>query len=302
MTGTLQDYFKTPIPIYAHYMGWAGASGHGLPYFDYQSDNPFIVKAHVTQMKAWGVSRVILDWYGDYAPHRQINRCAALLYKECIAQGLGFTISIDAGCLKGSANPTQDFIELVEFVGAFFPLSADEVWEFGMETLAPTINWLTVATALPGNLFIHRNASGFTTPASAGAYAWMDKTGLPYLDNFYRVATAQTGKAIYGSLFWKFDDRLLGADGKVVTPEVNVWGKKNADGTPNIMIIDSANGATFLGCVDRANAFVAAGGQLKALVLNTFNDRQEGSNFDEGIKVTAGSPGLVVSAKPLFTL
>src|SRR6185369_5969258 len=152
MTGTLQDYFPTPIPLAIHYMGWGGDAGHGLPYFDYESDDPAVVKQHVATIKSWGISKIILDWYGDFAKFRQINRCAELLYRECFAQGIILRLSIDGGCLSSSANPTQDFIDLVSFVNTFWPASVGEIFDFGTETLATPIDWVKVIASYPGGI------------------------------------------------------------------------------------------------------------------------------------------------------
>lgn len=284
-------------------MGWFGPSDHSHPKAQYDSADPATIKRQFDELQSWGVSGVILDWYGPYWRH--IDTVGGRMLAECEARKMSFSLGVDQGAISKKTESTghKEFLALMDYAATFFFKSPaymqidgkGVVFEFGMETLptADQIDWNAVVAKYPDKHFIHRNVGGFAL-AGSGAYAWLDK-GIPYLQDYYKRAhdPSQT-KLCFGSLFTGFDNRKLKADGTLVTPDTPVWGALN--------VIPQDHGQTFLNTVDEANKFLAAGGKLTGVVINTYNDWEEGSAVEGGIDGTGNANAVATPLvmKPMF--
>lgn len=278
-----KSYFRFTAPLYMHIQGWWGDHTH--PSVKYMSDDTATVSRQLTEIKNWGFDGVVLDWYGDSAKFRRINRTAALLMNYCEHMGLQFAVSIDVGCMPAKGT-TAELVALIAYVNDFFARSKsymidpvtgkDLIFEFGMETLAEPIDWNAIMAVYPNNAFIHRNVGGFSTPGH-GSYGWID-SGMLYLTDYYNRAKAPSQtKLCFGSIFKGFDNRKLNADGSLVIPNVPIWASSN------VKVIPELNGQTMLDTIELTNKFVEGGGKLAGVICNTYNDQEEGSAVEGGI-------------------
>ncbi|HEU4416727.1 MAG TPA: PKD domain-containing protein [Candidatus Angelobacter sp.] len=157
---------------------------------------------------------------------------------------------------------------------------------FGHE--AYTIDWTRVRAGVAGNpLFIFRNGSGFTKAQSGGAFSWVEPTtvsatnpmALNYLDNYYSTALTFPTEYSTGSGYKGFNDTLAS------------WGSNR--------IIGQQCGQTWLRSLAEAGKYYSATKQMFGIQLVTWNDYEEGSEFESGIDncvaVSASVTGTVVS-------
>lgn len=291
---TIKNYLNAAVPAYVHIMGWWGSPSHSHPRGNYRSDDVVTVSRQLGEIQGWGFDGTILDWYGDGYNHRLVNRTALRLLAESEHRGMQFGISIDVGALKNrpdkSISTNNEMLALIEYIEAAFTSSPaymthsdgkPVIFEFGVETLpaADAIQWNSIMSQKPNIHFIHRNVGGFTTPGS-GSYGWID-AGLPYLKDYYaRAKTPSLSKLCYGSIFSGFDNRKVNADGSLVVPDTAVWPGET------VKVIPANNGQTFLDTIALTNQFVADGGRLAGVVLNTYNDHEEGSGVEGGINAS----------------
>lgn len=283
---SVKNYFRfSGVPLLVHMLGWWGDHSH--PKVNYVSDDPAAVARQLNEIKGWGFDGIVLDWYGDSAKFRRINRAAALLLNQCEKLGLWFAIQIDVGALPAKGT-TGEFMALVAYVNDFFgqsgsylttagpPIGKNLIFEFGMETLAEPIDWNSVLATYPQNAFIHRNVGGFATPGH-GSFGWID-SGIPYLTDYYiRAKTPSLTKLCFGSIFKGFDNRKLNANGSLVVPDTAVWAGSA------VKVIPENNGQTMLDTIELTNKFVEGGGKLAGVICNTYNDWEEGSAVEGGI-------------------
>jgi hypothetical protein len=128
----------------------------------------------------------------------------------------------------------------------------------------------------PQPLFIFRNPSGFTQPASDGAFAWLpqnnDPRGDKYYGDFYRAASENRGKLAIGSIFAGMNDQLAS------------WGKGR--------LLPQRCGKTV---VDVAASVPSSVDLVQVL---TWNDYEEGTSIEPGID-NCGSLGITLEGDKL---
>jgi hypothetical protein len=280
-------YPGSTTKLYAHVEPWWGSSHHID--IGYSSQDPTQVHRQVEDMISRGLDGAVADWYGP-------NSYEALGLKFLMTEaethpGFGFFVEVDKGAVEwGSCYSTCDataaVIELFTRVAgdffaspAYFRIGERPVLrEFGMETLAQSVDWNAVQSQVPGNpLIIHRNLGGFAKPQSGGAFGWMEpKTldvmpsnydGTDELNWFYSNAVASYGAMPAFGAVWKgFNDIL--AD----------WAP------PGGRHIEQNCGQSWLRTFAAVNRYYSASRQLPVLQLVTWNDYEEGTELETGIE------------------
>jgi hypothetical protein len=133
--------------------------------------------------------------------------------------------------------------------------------------------WSHAQTFSNPPLFIFENATGFTHPATAGGYAWMnwygssDTYGLVYLDDFYDVSVTHGPLVTIGAAWKGFDD----TNAPWRTAPARVSGQQC--------------GRTFLQSVQQMthNSDYSSTNPLPVLGVVTWNDYEEGTEIETGI-------------------
>lgn len=263
--------------IYAHMMPWFGTSYHAN--VGYDSSNAAQAQRQVDDMVSRGIDGLIIDWYGQNNSHHNTSSLNLLRAAE---QYSGFELALmeDAGAVSSSSNPTQQTINDLNYAWQAFMQSKSYmrrngrpvVFFFGYESLP--VNLDTVKSALSWNpLFIIRNAGGFTSAASDGAFAWLSPLtsgydsyqSIPYLQGFYSTALGRSGQLAFGSGFKGFNDTIAS------------WAPAGG------RHINQFCGQTWLNSFATAGRYYSASNQLGALQIVTWNDYEEGSAMEPGI-------------------
>jgi len=271
-------YEGSQTQIFTRYMPWFGDPHHRD--VGYRSDDREQVRQQVADMVSRGIQGAIVDWYGPDSSLK--NQSANLLMKEAEEQpGFQFAISEDAGsieaCRKSGCDPTQKLISDLNYAAQHFEASPaylrfdgrPAVFFFGLEKTP--IDWRRVRRVLPLNpLFFFRNSGTFSNQDADGAYAWIapetaapgDPMAMQYLDRFYSKAQ-QSDKIAMGSAYKGFNDTDAS------------WGKGHT--------IDQQCGQTWLSTLAETGRFYSARHQLRALIIPTWNDYEEGTEIETGI-------------------
>ena len=281
--------------LYAHFMGWFGQSSH--MYVGYNSHDPAQVTRQINDMVSRGMDGMVIEWYGQGSYEDN----TALLVKPEVEKHPGFLfyINIDVGTLQwhspcfsaGTCTAAQAINQQISYVrSTYFPSpnynkinGRPVMGEFGMSQY--TVDWNAVQAANPDVLMLHRNTVGYTRPATAGGYSWLGSRttdyatyeGLDYLNNFYSVSKTYPNLLHWGSVYKGFDDTLAS------------WGSNRH--------IAQLCGKTWLDAWGVAAQQPA--GLLYAMQLVTWNDYEEGTEFETGIdgctSLTATASGSQLS-------
>jgi PKD repeat protein len=287
--------------IYAHFMPWFGQPNHIN--VGYNSADSAQVTMQVTDMLSRGIKGVVIDWYG---PTFTVENNTTLLMKseaESRSEPFEFAVMEDVGALNKCAQTsgcsvTQKLISDLQYALSTYVTSPRYLQLDGRPVFfffavdQYTIDWNAVRSAMPVNptpIFIFQGVSGLSHAQSDGAFSWIspnasnpDDEGLTYLDNFYNNAKLKTGAYVFGSAYPGFDNSLA------------PW---MAGKTPKIM--KQHCGQTWLDSLARAGQHYSSTDQLLALQLVTWNDYEEGTEIESGIKncvaVTAQMGGAALT-------
>jgi len=294
-------YPGSTAKIYAHFVPWFGFGDHMN--VGYVSSDTLQVQKQVNDMVSRGLDGAVIDWYGrgesskHFLSYDQASQ--AFMHQAELYPGFNFAIMHDAGALKTCAatagcDVTQTLIDDLNYVNLTYAGSPaymrsagrPVIYFFGHE--AYTIDWTRVRAGAAGNpIFIFRNGSGFTKPQSDGAFSWVEPTtisatdlmAINYLDGYYKTALAFPSEYSTGSAYKGFNDTLA------------VWGTNR--------IIDQQCGQTWLKTIAEAGKYYTATKQMSGIQLVTWNDYEEGTEFETGIDncvtVLASVAGTVVS-------
>jgi hypothetical protein len=120
-------------------------------------------------------------------------------------------------------------------------------------------------------IFIFRNSGAFRHEGSQGGFAWVaplqatekDPTALDYLVNYYETALRYRDTYSLGTAYKGFDDSIA------------LWGSQR--------LIDQQCGQTWLRSIAEANKFYSSQTQMLGIQLVTWNDYEEGTEFESGI-------------------
>jgi len=294
-------YTGSTAKIYAHFMPWFGFGDHMN--VGYTSNDPAQVQRQVVDMISRGIDGIIIDWYGqgtithNFAFYDQATQ--DLMHEAEQHPNFNFAIMDDAASLKACANTagcdiTQTLINDLTYAYNTFENSPaymrfngqPVVYFFGHE--AYTLDWMRVRTSVPGNpLFIFRNAGGFTSAQSNGAFSWVapetvtatDPLALLYLDNFDKTVLSWSTTYSNTSGYKGFNDSLA------------LWGTGR--------LIQQGCGQTWLTTLAESGKYFSATQQMLGIQLVTWNDYEEGTEVESGIDncvtVTASVTGTLAA-------
>ena len=297
--------------VYAHLMPWFGFGDHVD--VGYNSSDALQVQKQVTDMISRGLDGVIVDWYGrgafrNFADYNQ--GLQALMLEAEKHPGFTFAVMEDVGALKDcaanrSCNFTENLIADLNYAHRTYQGSPaymqyngrPVVFFFGLN--AANVDWHQVKSRVAGNpLFVFRNAGAFSHEASDGGYSWVysggdkhnQQTGsgkgpdqnsnplkldLHVLDSYYDTAKHHTDSLAIGSGYKGFDDSIA------------LWSDNR--------FLDQHCGQTWLQSIAESGQYYSETSQLTGLQLVTWNDYEEGTEFETGIdnciKLSAGVRG-----------
>ncbi|HEU5404236.1 MAG TPA: PKD domain-containing protein [Terriglobales bacterium] len=289
-------YSGAATKIYAHFMGWFGQSNHMN--VGYNSASLTQVNAQVGDMMSRGIDGAIIDWYG---PNNTWPNQTTIYLKQASEATNGkfsFAVMEDVGALSKCAATTgcdlnQQVISDLNYVYSNYEPSAAYIriggrpliLFFGLEKYS--LDWNTIRAGVLGNpLFIFRNAGAFTKPQTNGGFSWVsintsnpDDIALSYLDNFYLTGLSYPLEQTFGTGFKGFNDTLA------------AWGSNR--------IMNQNCGQTWLKTWAEIGRYYSGSGQLQQLQVVTWNDYEEGTEFETGIdncvSVAGGMNGNAVT-------
>jgi hypothetical protein len=269
-------YSGATSKVYAHLMVWFGGSNHMN--VGYSSIDAGQVHNQITDMISRGIDGVIIDWYG---PNNHEDTAAKLVMAEAESHpGFTFAIMIDQGAIKwdscSGCSPQQALVSDLQYLEqTYFPSPAyltqqgsPVVTNFDID-LHYTVDWKAAKAALSTQpVFLFQNYSGFTHLLSDGSYSWVMPTttdyGMNYLQGFYNIGIPLTKEQTVGAAYKGFNDSLAS------------WGLGR--------VMGQQCGQTWLKTFSEINSLYHSGMQLSALQLVTWNDYEEGTEIESGIK------------------
>jgi hypothetical protein len=268
-------------------MGWFNESGHIS--VGYNSQDPTQVGKQIDDMQSRGIDGTFLAWYG--ADAYEDTTAKALKQQSELRNGFNFAIMIDHGTIDwdtpAGMTPTQALIYHMNYVAdnyfaspAYLRVNGQPViMEFGMELVSPAIDWPTVRASVRGNpLVVFRDSEGYGRPLSNGAYVWRPDGTLGDLDDFYSTAVQNPSKIAIGGAAKGFNDTL-------------------ASWTQNRHASEQC-GQTWVNGISEANKYYSANRQLQFIMVDTWNDYEEGTTIESGIdnclSITASSTNQTI--------
>jgi PKD repeat protein len=272
-------YPGSATKIYAHFVPWFGFGDHIS--VGYVSNDPAQVQKQVDDMVSRGLDGAVIDWYGrgTFNSHFVSYDQASQQLMRHAEQHAGFNFAVmhDAVSLQPCAatagcDVTQTLIDDLNYANVTYQSSPAYLhWNgrpvlyfFGHESLS--IDWNRVRAGVAGNpVFIFRSGSGFTRPQSDGGFSWIEPTmtGTTYLDGFYTTAQSLINEYVTGSGYKGFDDSIA------------AWTQHR--------LMAQQCGQTWLSSIAEAGKYYSASNQLLGIQLVTWNDYEEGSEFETGI-------------------
>lgn len=280
---------KSP-EVLAVYEAWFGGPNHIS--IDYSSHDPEVIRRQIHQAKGMGISGFVVDWYGDrdsfidqsYALMQNLAAKdkfqIAMMYDETEHEDgatdeaiADFTMFHDA-YLSSKAAGHQAYLTWEGHPVIFiFPHSGHTDWS---KIRALVSKWD------PTPLLIQENLPGQYADAFDGFYPWINpgpkgwsadgnNWGDAYLSNFYETMAAKyPDKMIVGGAWAKFDDSKAS------------WSLNRH--------ISARCGQTLHDTFDLWRKFFPAEQTIPFVLIETWNDYEEGSAVEPGIPTCGQSP------------
>jgi hypothetical protein len=290
-----------PSPqVLALYEGWFGLSNHIS--VGYSSQDPDVLRNQIRKAKEMGISTFVVDWFGDrdqgidknYSLLQtlagQNNFHVAMMYDEG-NQEVGATDEVMADFtmfhdtyLSAHASGHDAYLTYqgrpVIFI---FPKGAHTDWS-RIRTLVSKWN--------PAPLLIQENLPGQDAAAFDGFYPWINpgakgwaadgsNWGEDYLADFYQNMDQKfADKIIVGGAWAKFDDSKAS------------WGLNRH--------ISPRCGQTYRDTFDFWRKYVPANQVIPFVMIETWNDYEEGSAIEPGLPTCGnnGQPTPPADGKP----
>jgi hypothetical protein len=274
-------YTGATTKVWIHTTDWWGLSGHiknGLT-----SNSIAQMEAEVAAAADRGVYGITPDWYGrgNTANHTTLNSTYLKLRDACVANGLKFFLSYDAAAYTGFAVPQDEYEADMAYANANYFGSSCYYLDGGR----PLFAWFdhsvgdidyplarTFADSNGNSKWIFRNPSGADYAYSDGAFGWTS-SGMAYINNLITEIKARPSKIMFMLEGPGFNDTLAS------------WGTGR--------ITNQRNGQEWLDRLAAINAAWNSGDQLEHLLIQTWNDYEEGSEVETG--VYAGLDTIAVS-------
>jgi hypothetical protein len=278
-------YPGSTAKVFAHLVQWFGYGDHVD--VGYTSGDALQVHRQVIDMVSRGLDGAIVDWYGRGEARktfRAYDEGTQLLMQEAEQHpGFTFAVMLDVGANKDCSrsrdcDPTENLIADLNYAYRTYEessayLRSDNrpvVFFFGQE--GQGIEWKRVRSRIAGNpIFIFRNSGAFHHEEGDGGFSWVsplevgkdDPMALSYLVHYYHAALNHGDQFSLGTAYKGFDDSIA------------LWGSHR--------LIDQQCGATWLQSIAEANQFYSPKTQMTGIQLVTWNDYEEGTEFETGI-------------------
>ena len=278
-------YPGSTAKLYAHLVQWFGYGDHVN--VGYISGDELQVQKQVTDMVSRGLDGAIVDWYGRGNAHKAFylyNQGTKFLMHEAEQHpGFSFAVMLDVGANKQcekdtNCDVTANLIADLNYAYRTYEHSPaylhyqerPVVFFFGLE--GHGINWHRVRSHAMGNpLLVFRNSGAFRQEQSDGGFSWVsprqanekDLMALNYLVNYYGTARRHADQFSLGTAYKGFDDSIA------------LWSANR--------LIDQQCGQTWLQSIAEANQFYSPQQQMLGIQLVTWNDYEEGTEFESGI-------------------
>jgi PKD repeat protein len=278
------------LPILAVYQPWFRLSYHmeiGIDEMD-----PAKVAQQVEDAQSRGISGFMVNWYGQpINSDKKFMDDVTKNVRDAAEAHNGFTFALqyDGGAYKTcNCDKTAKFIADMQYARttyfsspAYLKVNNRPVVEmFSVDEDGP-VDWTAIRTAVPEVLMIFRNSQGWNHAQSDGMFGWLginlDPTkALSYDTDFYWNARQHTDKLVIAPIWLGFNDTLAS------------WGSNR--------IAPRNCAQTYLKTLADASANVAS---INFLEVNTWNDYEEGTEFESGIdncvSVTASMAGTALN-------
>lgn len=269
--------------VIALYEAWFGHPQHIS--IGYSSHDPAVITNQIKKAKAMGISAFVVDWYGDRQPF--IDKSYELM--QTLAEKNKFKVAMMYDETDQEDGATDEAIaDFTMFRDTYLSPKSPGHQAYLTYQGHPLIfifpkgghtDWnkvrAVVATWNPAPLLIYENLPGNNANAFDGFYAWVQpgqkgwapdgsNWGNEYLSEFYSVMGSKyPDKMIIGGAWAKFDDSKAS------------WGM-------NRHIADRC-GQTFTDTFNDWRKFFPANDPPPFIMLETWNDYEEGTALEPGI-------------------
>lgn len=280
----------TQPEIIAVYEAWFGMSKHIS--IDYSSHDPHVIKKQMRSARAAGISAFVVDWYGDREPF--IDQSYALMQKTAAKQNFKVAMMYDE--TDADVGATDEAIaDFTMFHQTYLSPQSPGYKAYLTYEGRPLIfvfpkgghtDWDKVRALIntwqPVPLLINENLPGKYAADFDGYYAWISpgnagwaadgsNWGESYLTNFYQTMRDKYfNKIIVGGTWASFDDSKAS------------WGLNRH--------ISPRCGQTFSDTFSFWQTRFPKDDPIPFLMIETWNDYEEGTAVEKGIPSCGGSP------------
>ena len=269
----------------AVYEPWFGHRRHIS--VGYSSTDPAVLRRQIDQAKTLGISGFVVDWYGQREP--LLDRSYALL--QSIAAETNFQVAMmydERGGSNGEPATDETLAEFEEFRKTYLAPDAPGRQAYLTYNEHPVIfifpkgghtDWSRVRAEVqnwnPVPLLIYEYRSAPVGAAFDGMYAWVNpgqkgwardgsNWGEDYLRNFYRkMRSKYADKVAVGAAWAGFDDTKAS------------WGLNRH--------MSQRCGNTFKDTLELSRQYDTADRPLPFLLIETWNDYEEGTAIERGL-------------------
>jgi hypothetical protein len=265
------------------YEAWFGHPNHIS--VGYSSQDPVKITSQIQQAKAMGISAFVVDWYGDREPF--IDRSYALMQKTAVADKFQVAMMYDESDEEEGATD-EALADFTMFHDTYLSSKAPGhqayltyegrpvifIFPKGRHTDWKRVRALVSKWSTPP-LLIDENLPGSDADAFDGFYAWINpgtqgwaadgsNWGEQYLGDFYQTMQSKfSDKIIVGGIWSNFDDSKAS------------WGLNRH--------ISARCGQTFADTSNIWPRYFAPGNVLPFVMIETWNDHEEGTAIENGI-------------------
>lgn len=304
------------IPVWiATQNWWHSGSGHVDNGEDSTSSSQ--ISAQVSDQISRGFAGQLVDWYGAGTTADQ-----ALAYIKTNAEASGgkyrFAVMIDKGYFQDVCGETVACLnQAIDYIVSTYAGSSAYLKDAsGHPIIAFFVNqyYPTEYAILNSSGIVYENSeflmlepngfAGESPPQAAGEYAWVnpadgtaDDSGFADLTSFFSHAMNEPSSLIWSAVYKGFDDGLASwGSNRVIDQQCGrVW----LETFRHTGTFGGSSG--YMGSLD----YAAAGGRLDAIMVDTWDDYEEGSEIETGIDdclsvLEVSLSGSTLSWKPVW--
>lgn len=278
---------KSP-ELLAVYEGWFGEPNHIN--VGYSSQDPDELKKQIQQAKAMGISGFVYDWYGDRDPY--IDQGYSLMQKAAAKEHFHIAVMYDESEAEDGATD-EVIADFTMFHNSYMQHDSPGHEAYLTYQGRPVIfifphghatDWDKVRAMVnqwkPAPLLIDENLPGQYAQDFDGFYPWINpgpkgwaadgaNWGQEYLADFYQTMDQKySDKILVGGAWAQFNDAKAS------------WGLNRH--------ISARCGQTFVDTFNGWRKFVPAGDVIPFVLVETWNDYEEGSAIETGLPTCGG--------------